>query len=30
MEFVRYEEVPGHLSQKVVDGAREEAEAAHA
>jgi elongation factor G len=30
MEFVRYEEVPGHLSQKVIDGARDEAEAAHA
>jgi elongation factor G len=30
MEFVRYEEVPGHLSQKVIAGARDEAEAAHA
>jgi elongation factor G len=27
MEFVRYEEVPGHLAQKVVDEARAEAEA---
>jgi elongation factor G len=23
MEFERYEEVPGHLSQKVIDAARE-------
>src|SRR5215212_5363064 len=30
MEFVRYEEVPAHLAQKVVDRAREETEAAHA
>jgi elongation factor G len=30
MEFMRYEEVPGHLSQKVVEDARVEAEAAHA
>jgi elongation factor G len=30
MEFLRYEEVPGHLAQKVVEGARVEAEAAHA
>src|SRR4051812_5240056 len=30
MEFVRYEEVPAHLAQKVVDQAREETEAAHA
>jgi elongation factor G len=27
MDFVRYEEVPGHLAQKVVDEARAEAEA---
>ena len=25
MEFLRYEEVPGHLAQKVVDSAHEEA-----
>src|SRR6185295_5129418 len=25
MEFLRYEEVPSHLAQKVVDGAHEEA-----
>jgi elongation factor G len=30
MEFLRYEEVPGHLAQKVVDEAREEAEAVKA
>jgi elongation factor G len=30
MEFLRYEEVPAHLSQKVVDSAREEAEAVKA
>src|SRR5829696_1212498 len=30
MEFVRYEEVPGHLAQKVVDEARAEAEAVRA
>jgi elongation factor G len=30
MELLRYEEVPGHLAQKVVAEAREEAEAAHA
>src|SRR3954467_5324692 len=30
MEFQRYEEVPGHLSQKVVDEARAEAEAVRA
>ena len=30
MEFVRYEEVPGHLAQKVVAGAGEERTAAHA
>src|SRR4051794_4275258 len=30
MEFLRYEEVPGHLAQKVVDSAREEAEAVKA
>ena len=28
MEFLRYEEVPAHLAQKVVEAAREEAEAA--
>jgi elongation factor G len=28
MEFARYEEVPGHLAQKVVDAAREDEEAA--
>jgi elongation factor G len=27
MEFLRYEEVPGHLAQKVVDATREEAAA---
>jgi elongation factor G len=30
MEFLRYEEVPAHLAQKVVDSAREEAEAVKA
>jgi elongation factor G len=30
MELLRYEEVPGHLAQKVVAEARDEAEAAHA
>jgi elongation factor G len=30
MEFLRYEEVPGHLAQKVVDSAREEEEAVKA
>src|SRR4051812_25249328 len=30
MEFLRYEEIPGHLAQKVVDSAREEAEAVKA
>jgi elongation factor G len=30
MEFLRYEEVPGHLAQKVVDSAKEEAEAVKA
>src|SRR3954466_14348944 len=30
MEFLRYEEVPAHLAQKVVDWAREEAEAVKA
>jgi elongation factor G len=30
MEFLRYEEVPGHLAQKVVDTARAEAEAVRA
>jgi elongation factor G len=30
MEFVRYEEVPSHLAQKVVEQARSETEAAHA
>jgi elongation factor G len=30
MEFLRYEEIPGHLAQKVVDAAREEAEAVKA
>jgi elongation factor G len=30
MELLRHEEVPGHLAQKVVQEARQEAEAAHA
>jgi elongation factor G len=30
MEFLRYEEIPGHLTQKVVDAAREEDEAVKA
>src|SRR4051812_12078975 len=30
MEFLRYEEIPGHLAQRVVDSAREEAEAVKA
>ena len=30
MEFLRYEEVPGHLAQKVVEEAREESEAVRA
>jgi elongation factor G len=30
MEFLRYEEIPAHLAQKVVDAAREEAEAVKA
>jgi elongation factor G len=30
LEFVRYEEVPGHLSQKVVEQAGDERAAAHA
>ena len=30
MEFLRYEEVPGHLAQKVIDQAGDEREAAHA
>jgi elongation factor G len=30
MEFLRYEEVPAHLSQKVVESAREDAEAVRA
>jgi len=30
MEFLRYEEIPGHLAQKVVDEARAEAEAVRA
>ena len=30
LEFVRYEEVPGHLSQKVVEQAGDEQAAAHA
>jgi elongation factor G len=30
MEFLRYEEIPGHLAQKVVESAREEAEAVKA
>jgi elongation factor G len=30
MEFLRYEEVPGHLAQKVVDDARTEDEAVRA
>jgi elongation factor G len=30
MEFVRYEEVPSHLAQKIADGAKAEAEAVKA
>ena len=30
MEFVRYEEVPAHLAQKVVSAARSEEEAVNA
>jgi elongation factor G len=30
MEFLRYEEVPHHLAQKVIDEARAEAEAVNA
>ncbi len=30
LEFLRYEEVPGHLAQKIVDAAGEERAAAHA
>ncbi len=30
LEFLRYEEVPAHISQQVVDGAAHEQEAAHA
>jgi elongation factor G len=30
MEFLRYEEVPGHLAQKVVEDARKEDEAVKA
>ena len=30
LDFLRYEEVPAHLAQKVVDSAREEAEAVKA
>jgi elongation factor G len=30
LEFLRYEEVPGHLAQKIVQSAGEEREAAHA
>ncbi len=30
LEFLRYEEVPGHLAQRVVDAAGKEEEAAHA
>jgi elongation factor G len=30
MEFARYEEVPAHLAQKVIDAASQETEAAHA
>jgi elongation factor G len=30
MEFLRYEEVPAHLAQKVVDSARDETEAVKA
>jgi elongation factor G len=30
LEFLRYEEVPGHLAQKVIEAAGEEREAAHA
>ena len=29
MEFLRYEEIPAHLAQKVADEARKEAEAVH-
>jgi elongation factor G len=29
MEFLRYEEVPAHLSQKIVDQAKKEREEAH-
>jgi elongation factor G len=27
LEFLRYEEIPAHLAQKVIDKSREEAEA---
>ena len=30
MEFARYEEIPAHLAQKVIAGAREEEEAVKA
>ena len=30
LEFLRYEEVPGHLAQKVVEQATEERAATHA
>jgi elongation factor G len=30
LEFLRYEEVPGHLAQQVVDGAAQEHAATHA
>jgi elongation factor G len=30
LEFLRYEEVPAHLAQKVIDGAGREHAAAHA
>ena len=30
MDFARYEEVPAHLAQKVIDAAKEDAEAVNA
>jgi hypothetical protein len=30
MHFLRYEEVPAHVAQKVIEEARREREAAHA
>ncbi len=29
MEFLRYEEIPAHLAQKVADAARKQEEAVH-